>query len=289
MQTLPNSAVFSLPVLTPVAVVDILVTAFLIYQFLMIIRGRRAMHVLFGVFVLVLTYLLALLIGMAMLETLLATLAPYTAFALIVMFQSEIRRMLARIGPRGLLPWGSRIQQREFMEEIMLALEDLSARKRGALIVIEREIGLRTFIESGVRLDAAVSHDLLLSIFQPGGALHDGAVIIQNGRIAAAACFLPLSMNPVLMSTLGTRHRAAIGVTEETDCIALVVSEETGRISIAAFGELEMDVSLQRVDQRLARHLGGHETRAKHPSVHPSQQRPAQQPASQRATSRSEP
>lgn len=280
MQTLPSSPVFSLPLLTPVAVLDILITAFLIYQFLMIIRGRRAMHVLFGVFVLVLTYLLALWIGMGMLETLLATLAPYTAFALIVMFQSEIRRMLARIGPRGLLPWGSRIQQREFMEEILLTLEDLSARKRGALIVIEREIGLRTFIESGVRLDAAVSHDLLLSIFQPGGALHDGAVIIQNGRIAAAACFLPLSMNPVLMSTLGTRHRAAIGVTEETDCIALVVSEETGRISIAAFGELEMDVSLQRVDQRLARHLGAHETRAKHASVHPSQQRTAQQTAS---------
>lgn len=284
METIPNNPAFTLPALTPIAVFDILVTAFLIYQFLMIIRGRRAAHVLFGVFVLVLTYLIAVWTGMELLRTLLATLAPYTAFALIVMFQSEIKRMLARIGPRGLFPWGGRLQQREFMEEILLALEDLSARKKGALIVVEREIGLRTFIESGVRLDAAVSHDLLLSIFEPGSALHDGAVIVQNGRAAAAACFLPLSMNPVLMSTLGTRHRAAIGVTEESDCMALVVSEETGRISIAAFGELEMDVTLQRVDQRLARHLGGHETRAMHPSTPPSHQ-----PAVPHASGRSEP
>ena len=267
MQTVPPKPAFSLPALTVVDAVDILVTAFLIYQFLMIVRGRRAANVLFGIFMLVLVYLVAFWTGMEMLSTLLATLAPYTAFAIIVIFQSEIRRMLARIGRRTWLPWRGRVERREFSEEILQALEDLSAHKTGALIVVERDIGLRTFIESGVHLDAALSHDLLLSIFQPGGALHDGAVIIRGGRIVAAACFLPLSMNPVLMRTLGTRHRAAIGITEETDCLALVVSEETGRISIAAFGDLETDVTLERVDQRLARHLRGHETRGAQPAA----------------------
>ena len=119
-----------------------------------------------------------------------------------------------------------------------MAAEHLAQQKIGALIVLERDIGLRTFIESGVRLEARISRDLLLSIFQPGLPLHDGAVIVQKDRIAAAACFLPLTTNPALARQLGTRHRAAIGITEETDCLSLVVSEETGRISVAAFGEL---------------------------------------------------
>jgi len=265
MQTVPHKPAFSLPAPTLVDVVDILVTAFLIYQFLMIIRGRRAANVLFGIFMLVVAYLAAVWTGMEMLSTLLATLAPYSAFAIIVMFQSEIRRVLARIGRRTWLPWRGRVERREFVEEILQAIEDLSSHKRGALIVIERDIGLRTFIESGVHLDAALSHDLLLSVFQPGGALHDGAVIVRGGRIVAAGCFLPLSMNPVLMRTLGTRHRAAIGVTEETDCLALVVADGVGRISVAAFGDLEMDVTLQRVHQRLARHLRGHGAREVQP------------------------
>ena len=154
---------------------------------------------------------------------------------------------------------GHRLRRREFVEEILLALDQLSRTRTGALIVIERDIGLRTFIESGVLLEAVVSRDLLLSVFHSGNALHDGAVIIQGERIAAAACFLPLSMNPALMSTLGTRHRAAIGVTEEADCLAIVVSEETGRISVASFGEIEGDVTLERVSVRLTEHLGGSE------------------------------
>jgi diadenylate cyclase len=129
-------------------------------------------------------------------------------------------------------------------------------------VVLERDIGLRTFIESGVLLDAALSRDLLLAIFHPGGALHDGAVIVHHEKVAAAACFLPLSLNPALVSTLGTRHRAAIGITEEADCLAIIVSEETGTISVAAFGDLERDVSMARVEQRIARHLGGADRRA---------------------------
>ena len=164
--------------------------------------------------------------------------------------------MLARIGRRRWLVFGSRVQQRELAEEILLAFQQLAQQRTGALVVMERDIGLRTFIESGVLLEAYLSRDLLLSIFQPGGALHDGAVIVQGDRVAAAACFLPLSTNPALYRQLGTRHRAAIGVTEETDCLALVVSEESGRISIASFGDIEMDVSLERARERIARHFG---------------------------------
>jgi diadenylate cyclase len=141
------------------------------------------------------------------------------------------------------------------MEEVLLAVEHLAATKTGALIVIERDAGLRTFIESGIYLDAALSRDLLLTIFYSGSALHDGAVIVQGDRIAAAACFLPLSTNPAIASMLGTRHRAAIGVTEESDCMAVVVSEETGTISLCLAGEIERESTIQRLEVWLTQHL----------------------------------
>jgi diadenylate cyclase len=159
--------------------------------------------------------------------------------------------MLARLGERPWMSVGSRFQTREVGDEIMLAAGHLAQHSVGALIVLEGDIGLRSFIESGVALDARVTRDLLLAIFQPGGSLHDGAVIVQSGRIAAAACFLPLTMNPQLSSKLGTRHRAAIGVTEESDCLAVVVSEERGAISLASGGEIELDVSMERLAERL--------------------------------------
>src|SRR3984957_4989567 len=147
---------------------------------------------------------------------------------------------------------------------MLFTLEQLAAAKIGALIVMERDIGLRTFVESGVRLDAVVSRDLLLSIFQPGLPLHDGAVIVNKGRIAAAACFLPSTTNPTISLKLGTRHRAAIGITEEADCLTLVVSEETGRISIAAFGELNQGLSIHEVSERVNRHFGVRRPRLMH-------------------------
>lgn len=235
-------------------VVDILLVAFLIYQFLMIIRGRRAAHILTGLWILAVVYFGSVFLRLDLLRRVLEALAPYTAFAVIVMFQSEIRRLLARIGRSRILGFKSSFERREVTDELVLALQYLSAKKTGALIVLERDIGLRTFIESGVALDATVSRDLLIAIFETGGPLHDGAVIIQGQRIAAAACFLPLATNPALMGRLGTRHRAALGVTEETDCIALIVSEETGQISVAAFGEIERDVTTARVEERLALH-----------------------------------
>jgi diadenylate cyclase len=177
------------------------------------------------------------------------------AVAVIVLFQSEIRRTLARIGRTRL--FGPRFRRREIIEEILLALNKLSDERTGALIIWERDIGLRTFIESGVRLEAHISRDLLLCIFRKDAALHDGAVIVQKDRISAAACFLPLSMNPALSTKLGTRHRAAIGITEETDCFSIVVSEENGRISVAAFGEIDLDLSTEQVRQRITSHFGG--------------------------------
>jgi len=246
---LPN-----LPSLTFTSVLDILIVAFLIYQFLMIIRGRRAFPILVGVVVMGVVYLASTRFHLELLRTILAALVPYTGFALIVMFQSELRRMLSRIGRTQMLGMGGRMQHREMTQEIILAISQMSQNKVGALIVIERDIGLRTFVESGVALEAFVSRDLLCSIFEPGGALHDGAVIIQRDRIAAAACFLPLTMNPQLLQKLGTRHRAALGITEEADCLSIIVSEETGRISVAAFGELEADVTPKRVGERLGAH-----------------------------------
>jgi diadenylate cyclase len=240
-----------LPPLTFTAAIDIVVVALLIYQFLLIIRGRRAVHVLLGVGVLALIYGVAVWAKLDLLRTILATLAPYTPIALIVMFQAELRRALARLGRRPFLGV-SQIERRELSQEVMLAVSRMSQNKIGALIVLERKIGLRTFVESGVNLDASVSRDLLCSIFHPGGTLHDGAVIIQGDRITAAACFLPLTTNPLLVTELGTRHRAAIGISEESDSIAIVVSEETGKVSVAAFGEIEIDVPLERVEQLLS-------------------------------------
>lgn len=245
--------------LTPVAVLDIVLTAFLIYQFLMMIRGRRAAHAAAGLTMLALLYLVARQFRLELLRTLMATLAPYSAFGLIVVFQSEIRRMLTRIGRHGWVGFTGRLKRREFVEEILLAIEPLSRTQTGALIVLERDVGLRTFVESGVPMDAVVSRDILLAIFQNKSALHDGAVIVQNERIAAAACFLPLTTNPV-MSKAGTRHRAAIGVTEDSDCLAVVVSEETGKISAAAYGHILRGLSVAQLGELITLHLNGQTT-----------------------------
>src|ERR1700722_2497454 len=250
---MPAEFLFPIPTLTVTAVIDILAVAFVIYQLLEIVRGTRAAHILVGILAVVITYEIALRTGLEALRTLLASLVPYTAIAIIVLFQSEIRRTLARLGRKRLF---GGYRSPEFTAEILLALGSLSRDRNGALIILERDIGLRTFIESGVRLDSQISRVFLLSIFLPGTALHDGSVIVQKDRIAAAACFLPLSVNPAVASNMGTRHRAGIGITEETDCLSLIVSEETGQISVAAFGEIESGLTIERVDERINLHFG---------------------------------
>ena len=245
-----------LPNLTPTAVVDILVVACLAYQALMVVRGTRAGHILIGSLMMVSLYALSVWAGLEALRAVLSNIVPLIGLAIVVLFHSEIRRMLARLGRKRWMGFGSGYRAPESVDEILMAVEFFAPRKIGALIVLERDIGLRTFIESGVTLDARITRDLLVSIFNPGLPLHDGAVIIQKDRIAAAACFLPLTTLPALSRELGTRHRAAIGITEETDCLSIVVSEETGRISVAAAGELAQGLTLAEVLVRINRHFG---------------------------------
>lgn len=238
------------PHISVISVIDILLVAILIYQFLVLVRGTRAAPMLLGVATLGLAFYFARLGELRTLNWLLSTLLPYIVFALIVVFQSEIRHALANLGSRISLMRGSS-SVADVYDDIVLAANLFSQNQTGALIVIEREIGLRTYIESGVALDARLSYDLLATIFRPSAPLHDGAAIVQRDRIAAAACFLPLSMNPVLSTQLGTRHRAAIGITEETDAVAVIISEETGTISMAVAGSIERDLTVERLRERL--------------------------------------
>jgi diadenylate cyclase len=233
-----------------ISIVDIVLVAILIYQFLVLVRGTRAAPMLLGVATLALAFYFARLGQLRTLNWLLSTLLPYIVFALIVVFQSEIRHALANLGSRIALMRGSS-SVADVYDDIVLAANLFSQNQTGALIVIEREIGLRTYIESGVALDARLSYDLLATVFRPSAPLHDGAVIVQRDRIAAAACFLPLSMNPVLSTQLGTRHRAGIGITEETDAVAIIISEETGTISLAVGGSIERDLTVERLRERL--------------------------------------
>jgi len=244
----------SWPHISLFSIVDILLVAILIYQLLSLIRGTRAAPMLLGLAVLALAFYFSRLGELRTLNWLLSTLLPYVVFALIVVFQSEIRHALANLGTRISFGRSSNIAG-DVYDDIVLAANLFSQNQTGALIVIEREIGLRTYIESGVPLDARLSYDLLATLFRPSAPLHDGAVIVQHDRIAAAACFLPLSMNPVLSTQLGTRHRAGIGVTEETDAVAVIISEESGAISLAVKGNIERDLSVERLRERLAQLL----------------------------------
>lgn len=232
-------------------VIDILLVAIVIYQFLMLVRGTRAAPMLVGVAAVGLGFYIARIGELTTLSWLVSTLVPYVIFALIVVFQAEIRHALANLGSRLTLSRASNSESDAY-DDIVLAANLFSQNQTGALIVIEREIGLRTYIESGVPMDARLSYDLLATIFRPSAPLHDGAVIVQKDRIAAAACFLPLSMNPVLSTQMGTRHRAGIGITEETDAIAVIVSEETGAISMAVAGNFERDITVEQLRERLS-------------------------------------
>lgn len=232
--------------------VDILVVSILIYEVLKLIRGTRAVQMALGASVLV-----ALFYGSRWrhLETtnwLIRNLAGYIVFAVIVLFQSDIRRALAHLGRAPFFRYFAKAESaEETVEELVVAASMLSGQRVGAIIALERQIGLRNYIEGGIPLDAVLTYDLLLSIFQTSSPLHDGAVIVQDDRVAAAACFLPLTVNPKLAKELGSRHRAAIGLTEENDSIAIVVSEETGNISIVADGQIERGLTSDALRARL--------------------------------------
>lgn len=227
--------------------------AFLVYHFLLLIKGTRAAQMLAGAGVLLLALLLARKAPLPVAHWIADNIVPYSLILFVVLFQAEIRHVLAKIGR--VVTLARATPESESYDDIVMAANLFAQQQTGALIVVEREIGLRTYIESGVPMDARVSYDLLVTIFRPAAPLHDGAVIIQRDRVAAAACFLPLSMNPVLSNQLGTRHRAAIGITEETDAVAIVVSEETGQIALAHAGHIERGITVDELREKLGKLL----------------------------------
>jgi diadenylate cyclase len=225
----------------PRNILDISLVFIVVYAILKLVRGTRAAPMAAGILAFALLYWLAIRQELATLEFVLRGALLYIGVAIIVLFQSEIRQALISFGNRVRMPFLFRYQG-QFGEgaydEIVLAATTLASTKTGALIVIERGVGLKTVIDGGVKLDAELSYDLLVTIFNPATPLHDGAVVVRQHRVAAASCFLPLTLNPRLSKDLGTRHRAAIGITEDTDAVAVVVSEETGLISFVQGGQI---------------------------------------------------
>jgi uncharacterized protein (TIGR00159 family) len=224
----------------------------LIYEVLQLIRGTRAVQIAVGGGLLVLLFYGSRWGHLETVNWLVRNLAGYIVFGVIVLFQSDIRRALAHFGRAPFFRYLAKTEAaQETIEEIVVASGLLSSQRIGAIIALERQIGLRNYIEGGIPLDAVLTYDLLLSIFLPASPLHDGAVIVQNDRVAAAACFLPLTVNPKLGKELGSRHRAAIGLTEENDAVAVVVSEETGSLSLVAEGQIERGLDTDTLRTRL--------------------------------------
>jgi len=236
--------------------IDILLVAAGIYWLLLLIRGTRAIQILVGLIVLIALSLASELFQLAALGMILDRFLGSAVLIIVILFQNDIRRALARVG-RGFFPSFSAEQELQVVEEIVRAAGELSHRRYGALIVLERETNLADLIEAGVVVDAQLSKDLLTSIFQPSSPMHDGAVVIQEGRVALAGCILPLTLRTDLPEGLGTRHRAAVGITEETDALVVVVSEETAKISVVLGGQMLRGLDAPRLRVVLREVMGG--------------------------------
>ena len=233
-------------------VLDILVVSLIIYETLKLIRGTRAVQMALGAGVFVALFYASRWSHLGTVNWLVRNLAGYVVIAVIVLFQSDIRRALAHLGRAPFFRYFANEESAEdSIEELVIAAGMLAGHRTGAIIAIERLIGLRSYIEGGITLDAVLTYDLIMSIFQLSSPLHDGAVIVQNDRVAAAACFLPLTVNPKLAKELGSRHRAAIGLTEENDSVAIVVSEESGNISLVVDGQIERGLDAAELRARL--------------------------------------
>ena len=242
-------------------VIEILVITFIFYQVLLLIRGTRGWQMTLGIIALIFFYYGTRWFELGEVEWLLDRFFNYFIIALIVLYAPDMRRGLAAIGRSPLFRQLSTRKSRERFEGIVLATTTLSTEKTGGLIVLEGDIGLKNYAERGIKLDALVTYDLLLTIFNPTSPLHDGAVIVQGDRVNAAACFLPLTTDPYLSKETGSRHRAAIGITEETDAIAIVVSEETGHISAVFDGEIHRNLDGPRLLKLLHTTSEGRESR----------------------------
>jgi diadenylate cyclase len=236
--------------------VDFVIVFLIVYELLKLVRGTRAVPMAFGIVVVAMLYQLAHWLELRIVQAILRYALNYSPIAIIVLFQSEIRAALTHIGKTLRNPMSLRERaaaSRNNFDDVVLAATTLASRKIGALVVLEREVGLQNLIDAGVRLDAELTYDLLVTIFDPHTPLHDGAVIVRGERIAAAGCFLPLTLNPRLSKELGTRHRAAIGITEDADAVAVVVSEETGTISFVSGGQITRNLDAARLRDALRR------------------------------------
>lgn len=242
----------------PRNLIDIALVFLIVYALLKLVRGTRAVPMAAGIAFVAFLYWLAVYQELATLEFILRGALLYIGVAIIVLFQSEIRQALITFGNRMRLPF-TRRHRGQFGEgvydEIILAATTLASTRTGALIVIERNITLKNVIDGGVKLDAELTYDLLVTIFNTATPLHDGAVVVRGHRISAAACFLPLTLNPRLSKDLGTRHRAAIGITEDTDAVAVVVSEETGLISFMQGGNIKRALDANKLRELIFRAL----------------------------------
>jgi diadenylate cyclase len=236
--------------------IDIIAVAILLYALLVLLRGTRAMQMLWGILIIVGVYVLAMAFKLITLHNILRALLGFLPFAIIVLFQQEIRRMLAAFGSTAWFRWDrGEVEGPVMLNELALAVEALASKRIGALIAIERRDSLAAWADTGIPLEARFSYDLILNIFIPGTPLHDGAVIIRGERIVAASCFLPLSTRHELSTELGTRHRAAIGLTEDSDALVIAVSEETGNISLAVEEQLLRPLDETTLRNALAEHL----------------------------------
>ncbi len=250
-------------------VLEIIIVAWLIYRALLFLVGTRAIHILLGLVVIAAAYAAAVILKLEMLKYLLGLVLTYVGFALVVVFQPELRAALTRLGQSRIMRFFYRGGAHEVAGELTEAVDRLSRAGTGAIIAIEGEVGLGDYIETGTPLNAKVSADLITTIFTPYSPLHDGAVIIRGDTIIGAGCILPLTQFPVADKSLGTRHRAALGLSEETDALVIVISEETSAISVARRGQLERGCSLERLEELLA---SGPFTRVAAPTFAPSPQ-----------------
>lgn len=234
---------------------DVLILAFLIYKGYQILVQTRAVQLVKGAFLVLITYGVAYFLDLRTLRRILDLLAPSLVIAIAIIFQPELRKIFTRIGQGRILRLSTRSESHD-LDAVLSAAEVLSHRRRGALIVFVRNVGQKNIIETGTRLDAQISSPLLLTIFSHDTALHDGAVVLDEGKVIAAGCFLPLSEQQDIRRSFGTRHRAALGLAEETDAVVLIVSEETGAISLAHDGNLFYNLKVEEIRRRLAELLG---------------------------------
>ncbi len=219
--------------------VDIALVYYIIYRLLLIIKGTRAFQMLIGIGLIVLVLIASQFFEFYSLDWLIHSFWSQIVLAVVILFQPEIRRTLARVGERRLFRSLSAVEGSKFIEETVKAVINMANKRIGALVVLERDTDLSTIVEMGIELDAKVTKEILISIFLPYSPIHDGAAIIRSGRLIAAGCFLPLTLSSTISKSLGTRHRAAVGLTEESDAVVVVVSEETGEISLVVNGAIE--------------------------------------------------